>query len=92
MKNSRFRYLFGSGTHYKPSKFLNFGDENEFRYQICDTGSDTTKKMQNSRYWEFPVRHTLVGGEKVEKQGGVLVERKLTVLSQTSPARFFGEC
>merc|ERR1712051_898973 len=23
-ENSRFRYLFGSGTHYKPSKFLNF--------------------------------------------------------------------
>ena len=34
MKNSRFRYLFGSGTHYKPSKFLNFGEENQFWNQI----------------------------------------------------------
>ena len=99
-KNSRFRYLFGSDTHYKPSKFLNFGEENHFwnqiftniffRYQIfsipipvlfsgtkffryrfrdffpvpifSDTGSNTTKKMKNSRYREFPVpvRHTLL--------------------------------
>ena len=34
MKNSRYRYLYGTGTHYKSSKFLNFGDETQFRYQI----------------------------------------------------------
>ena len=34
MKYSRFRYIFGSGTHYKPSKFLNFGEENQFWNQI----------------------------------------------------------
>ena len=48
MKNSRFRYLFGSGTNYKPSKFLNFGNKNKgfssetfsgtkfFRYRFRD--------------------------------------------------------
>ena len=34
MKNSRYRHLNGTGTHYKSSKFLNFGNENQFRYQI----------------------------------------------------------
>ena len=90
MKNSRYRYLYGTGTHYKSLRFLNFGNENQIRYQISpilvprlfsgtkfcryrfrdffpvpicsDTGSDTTKKINNSRYWEFPVPvgHTLV--------------------------------
>merc|ERR1719397_2180152 len=90
MKNSRYRYLYGTGSHYKSLKFLNFGNETQFRYQIfpipvprlfsgtkfdryrfrdffpvpicSDTGSDTTKKIENSRYREFPVpvRHTLL--------------------------------
>ena len=34
MKNSRYRYLYGTGTHYKSLKFLNFGNETQFRYQI----------------------------------------------------------
>ena len=34
MKNSRYRYLYGTSTHYKSPKFLNFGNENQFRYQI----------------------------------------------------------
>ena len=34
MNNSRYRHLNGTGTHYKSSKFLNFGNENQFRYQI----------------------------------------------------------
>merc|ERR1712032_427440 len=34
IKNSRYRYLFGTGTHYKSLKFLNFGNETQFRYQI----------------------------------------------------------
>ena len=28
MKNSRYRYLYDTGTHYKSSKFINFGEEN----------------------------------------------------------------
>merc|ERR1739844_104174 len=89
MKIFRYRHLYDTGTHYKSSKFQNFGDGNKFRYQIfpipvpglfsgtkffryrfrdffpvpifSDTGSDTTKKMKNSRYREFPVPvcHTL---------------------------------
>ena len=64
----RFRYhkkkwkISGSctGTHYKSSKFKNFGDKNQLRYQIfpipvprlflvpnlSDTGSDTTRKNE----------------------------------------------
>ena len=34
MKNSRYRYLYGTGTHYKSLKFLNFGNETQFRYQF----------------------------------------------------------
>ena len=34
MKNSRYRHLNSTGTHYKSSKFLNFGNKNQFRYQI----------------------------------------------------------
>ena len=64
MKNSRYWYLYGPGTHYKSSKFLNFGDETQFRYKIfryrfryffpvpnlSDTGSDTI-----FRYQFFPI-------------------------------------
>ena len=52
-------YLYDTGTHYKSSKFLNFGNKNKFWYQIfpilfpvpifSDTGSDTTNKKKNSR-------------------------------------------
>ena len=66
MKNSRYRYLYGTSTHYKSPKFLNFGNENQFRYQIFPIPvarlfhvpnlSDTTKKLKipgtgDSRYW-----------------------------------------
>ena len=34
MKNSRYRYLYGTGTHYKSSKFLNFGNN---LYIFCST-------------------------------------------------------
>ena len=33
MKKSRYQSLYGSCTHYKSSKFLDFGDENQFRYK-----------------------------------------------------------
>ena len=34
IKNSRYWSLFGTGIYYKSSKFLSFGGENQFRYQI----------------------------------------------------------
>ena len=64
MKNSRYRYLYGTGTHYKSLKFLNFGNENQFWYKkfpipvpsffsvpnFADTGSETF-----FRYQIFPI-------------------------------------
>ena len=44
VKNSRYRYIYGTGTHYKSStcRLQNFGDKNQLRYQkISDTGSET---------------------------------------------------
>ena len=49
MKNSRYRYLYGTGTHYKSSKFLNFGDKTQFRYQIFAIPVTIPQQI-----WEIP--------------------------------------
>ena len=50
MKNSRYRYLYGTGTHYNSSKFLNFGDQifliPVLRLFSGTIFSDTTKKIK----------------------------------------------
>ena len=56
MNNSRYRYLDGTGTHYKSSKFQNLCDKIQFRYQIfsdTDTGTFSGTKFFRYRFRDF---------------------------------------